>query len=44
MKNPIQWLRWKLEYRRLINQLSDAIGDRKLILVVDDEKEREEEE
>ena len=39
MKNPIKWLRWKLEYRRLINQLLETLGDRKLFLVADDIEE-----
>ena len=41
MKNPIKWLRWKLEYRQLIKQLSDVIGDRTLYLVIKEVREGE---
>jgi len=37
-KNPIEWLQFKWKYRKSIKQLSDAIGDRKLILITDDEE------
>jgi hypothetical protein len=39
MKSLIRWLRWKLEKRRLIKELSSAIGDRKLYLIYDEEGE-----